>query len=279
MSENQKQSYQGINSQNDLWEEYLNEKEEKKESSKPQISYRVEEDLLNFQKESRYTTRNTSKLPFLAMLPIGLAVLALVMLFALISYNNNNNYDVYINDEPIEIENIEEEYLIVDDTDILKTPTFSIEGNYHTLPVKVYELLDSNDWYIANDAFGAEITEVGEEPVQAILKDSYGQKMADVLLVSEGGVVPLKEATVIAISIDSNSYIDLDAYVSHYYDGDYVGDVLDDANIVYEKIGEGDKQQYIINQKVDNGTDYKNYQLQYNIENDIVTNITMILGK
>ena len=278
MDEKQKQSYQGINSQNDLWEEYLNEKEEKKESSKPQISHRVEEDLLNFQKESRYTTRNTSRLPFLAMLPIGLVVLVVVMLIALRSYNTNH-YDVHINDEPIEIENIEDEYLIVDDTDILKTPTFSVEGNYHTLPVKVYELLDSNDWYIGNDAFGSEITEVGEEPVQAILKDSYGQKMADVLLVSEGGVVPLKEATVIAISIDTNSYIDLDAYVSYYFDGDYVGEVLEDANIAYEKIGDGDKMQYIINQKVDNGTDYKNYQLQYNIENDIVTNITMILGK
>lgn len=278
MSEKQKQSYQGINSQNDLWEDYLNEKEEKKEPSKPQISHRVEEDLLNFQKESRLTTRHNSRSSLLAMIPIGLLVLVVVMFMAFRSYNNNH-YDVIINDEPIEIEEIEDEYFIVDDTDILKTPTFSIEGNYHTLPVKVYELLDSNDWYIANDAFGADINEVGEEPVQAILKDSYGQKMADVLVVSGGGVVPLKEATVIALSIDSNSYIDLDAYVSHYYEGDYVGDVLDEANIAYEKIGDGDKLQYIINQKVDNGTDYNNYQLQYNIENDLVTNITMILGK
>ena len=291
MSE-KKQDFQNGSTQSDLWYEYLDEldkskienekvnKEEKPQANKPQISKQVEADLLEFAKTSRRTIRNTRSGSKAAPIIIALIVLFISM-FTILSFRSYNSYseEIYY-DDPVEVEPIEiEDY--VENYGVLTSPSFyTYEGEgeaYYTLPIKVQDLLEANDWVISNDAFSEVIEEVGETPQRAVIKTNYGSKVADVMVVSEGGTVPIEEATIVGMSIDQDSYVYLGYGVGPYSSTDTVEYYLQEAGTEYTKTGQGRTSQYIVNQKLDG--EYNNYNLQINMADDEVNNITMIVDK
>ncbi len=278
MDQKQSQEYKGINSQHDLWDEYLEEKEEKKEvDTKPHISKQIEEDLLEYEYlKSREPKRNARSLPLIGLLIAVIGMVSMIT-FSRISYTNNSDsyYEVIENVEEIN-EDIYED--IYGDYSLLKNPYFDVNGKYYELPVKVSELLNDNEYVIATDAFQEAINEVGEDPVKVVIKTEWGDKVCDAMVVSEGGVVPIEEGKIIGISIDRYSEIALPTDIGLYSNSWEIEDILSQYNIEWTSSGQGKSSQYIIKNELNNGSEYKSYDIQLNLTNDNVSDITILLN-
>lgn len=274
MDQKETQKINGINSQEDMWDDYIKEREEKevkKESVKPQISNKVKDDLLEYQFLNSHKQKRN---PLVLGLIIFIAMMVLGLSFYVVRSNTSYSEEVYYEDPMFEEVMEYEEY----HENGMMDGSFYINGDTLQLPIKVYDFLGDNNFVIGNEAFDEAVTEVGEEPQRIVIKTDYGNKVADALVVSNGGTVPVEEATIIGLSTDQYGWVDYPD-ISLYGSDDDVEYILTQNGVNWTKSGQGNKVEYTARKEIDTGTDYKYNNVTITVNHDEISNITMILTK
>ena len=275
-----------------MWDEYLEELEEVGATSeavqgdpdKIEISESVQQDLLEYKDSNKGIQRNrnrtssnrTSSNPlvkyflFLMVAIMGIAIVIMTYLAVDISQNN----------EVIE-EYIDSAVEVVDEVGLpLGEPVFAVNEQGYRLPTLVGDLLEDHDLTYSSEAFASEITEVGEEPVHIVLKDEYGNKIADLMVVSPTGeVVPIEEAIATGISVDTYEYktaVSVGDQID-IYSGTYtLEEALKESGEQYTVSHQGDIGLYTIEKDVEMEYGYSHYTLQIETNGYNVSSITMI---
>ncbi len=259
--------------QQDLWNDYLDSQEkEKKEEPQSSLSDQVEQDLYSYQRQKN------SRRPALAVILLVTGAIAATALAVGIFAANTAEDDysgAYVVEENYDDYDYSDAYEQLSD-DIGK-PGFVFSGEYYSLPVSFSEF-NLNTHVIDKDAFSEEITEVGAEPVRLTLKNEYGENDAVLLVVSpDGTTVPLEQGKIIGIS--SSSYeMTVGGWHSPGTLFEYVQEDLNRQGYEYSTYQYSFGDEYRIAVEAPDGSGYDYYNLSFDVQNDRVSDITMLLS-
>lgn len=288
-NEYKKNEYQENDLKQDLWNEYLNElpeNEEKKEQyeqkeevRKPQVSRKVEQDLMDYsrrrfsRKSGNKTGRNALVVAFGIIMAVTIAIGAAVSGFMYIS-NKDEDYPVY---PPEYIQEEYEDPVLGGD---LGNPVFMLDDYTMELPSQFSDFMQE-DWKVSWNAFTESTDEVGSDPVALQITNRYGNKICDVMVVSPTGEpVPLSDAIVIAVSVESESSTwlqlpgDLYSWSSTYS----IEEALNQSNVEWVKKGDGTSAVYEIRSKNMADSEY-DYIIRIEMSDGSTRRISLIMEK
>ena len=271
MSEKQKQEYN--NSQSDMWNEYLSERNKVEEASTPAepkagISPQVERDLLEYKK-----TQGKNKNSIFIILMIGFIVFASLVAITFTNVAINHSQ------QPEEIVEVyeDDDYEYEEYGNPFETPVFSYWNTNYQLPTPMSQLL-SNGW-VLEDVNEDDVVNKDEvkEFVITNEEDDYSIKVFATSLNQDE--CKLKDSTVIGVELNDYGWVDLPGAMFMNMSSYSIEDTFKDYDVSFTKTGKGDESEYTLQYEVDNGTDYKYYTLTFDLEDDMLEKVTMKLDK
>ena len=285
-NEYKKNEYEESDLKQDLWNEYLNElpdneeqKEQKETVRKPQLSSKVEQDLMDYsrrrfsRRSSNKSGRNALVVAFGIIMAVTIAIGAAVSGFMYIS-DRGEDYPDYPQ------EYIQEEY---QDTVLggdLGNPQFMLDDYMIELPAQFSDFMQE-DWKVSWNAFTESTDEVGSDPVALVITNRYGNKVCDVMVVSPTGEpVPLSDATVIAVSVESesNTWLQLPGDVYSWSSTYSIEEALNQSNVEWVKKGDGASAVYEIRSKNMADSEY-DYIIRIEMTDGSTQRISLIMEK
>lgn len=282
-NEYKKNEYEENDLKQDLWNEYLNDlpdnKEQKEEIRKPQLSRKVEQDLMDYSRRrfSRKKTDKTGRNIFLIAMGIVVAATAVIGTAFTILVNTGRD-DVYDPEyPPTYIEEENEDTVLGGD---LGNPVFMLDDYTMELPSQFSDFMQE-DWKVSWNAFTESTDEVGSDPVALQITNRYGNKICDIMVVSPTGEpVPLSDAVVIAVSVESesNTWLQLPGDLYSWSSTYSIEEALNQSNVEWVKKGDGTNAQYEIRSKNMTDSEY-DYIIRIEMQDGHTQRISLIMEK
>ena len=273
MNEQQKQA--ATNSQEDLWENYFEERNVKQEESpKASISSRVERDLLEYEKTEKRKNRSKKSVSIVVLIGIGLFVAAIftrLLISAPVDYAEDIIDDY--GEEIVEVEDIDDGYMYEGNMDITR-PAFYVGSNGYELPVPLKQFI-SNGWVMSSENDTVKKDEIKEVSLEM---DGYYKLKAFVTAVNDEEC-KIENATVIGVEIPSDTYATLPGDIYSFASSYSLEQIFAENGLEWTKNGKGTESTYVIQSEVENDSEYKYCTITLKMEEDILENTVIQLSK
>lgn len=268
--QNKKQNEYG----SDLFQEYLNEQENKESQDGIRVSDQVEEDLRRYELFEKHMPKKNRSGDRRKTAVIGLGIVAVAASVAIVagtvisrmSYSEPEYYE-----EPYAYD-IEEQDGYAYLSENIANPEFVMDQQYYAFPFQVSDLLN-NGWEIRTSGFSGSIGEVGSEPAVIRMVSPWGDQNVELTVVSPNGeTVPVEEATAVGLYISGWGVdFNLPGYVGIGEGSYYLEDVFARSDVEWVKTGKNGASYYTVSADTDSGT----YSIDFEMQDDMVESITL----